>query len=543
MSKQFHRMLWLYGILGVLMSPLVTQPAVAEPFVLTTEGEAQATLVVPADPLRVEQFAAEELRYHVSRATGVELPIVKESDAAGESMSAAVYIGATRAAADAGVNASELAANGFVVEREGDRLFIVGRDSDGPVGREAGTLHGNYTHVGTLFGIYEILETQLDIRWLWPGESGEVIPRRRTIELSDVDQLHEPELIHKRWRDYGRRGIRAWQDQEAGMRFFREQAIWLRRHRFAMAERLDVGHSFTDWWEKYGEDHPEYFNMLPDGTRRPDPLRYGGAPRLVSMCLSNPELPAAIVTEWMDGERRGHGQSHFLNAAENDGANRCVCSRCLNWDAPDSEADIPHDLRLTYAEEAFERGDPRWPNTLASVSDRFARYLLAVQEEARKVDPDVLVGGHAYSNYRKPPVQTQLNENVLLTYVPRLYFPFIQAGEIESRMQEWEGWSDTGAMLMLRPNMMLSGHNMPLIFAHQIGEFFEFAYRNGMLGTDYDALFGQFGVKGPNLYMTLNPCRRSTHIVVRWSRQPTSRILGDWNIWRGALGSGALKRC
>jgi hypothetical protein len=35
--------------------------------------------------------------------------------------------------------------------------------------------------VGTLFGVYEFLERQLRVRWLWPGKLGEAFPGKRAL--------------------------------------------------------------------------------------------------------------------------------------------------------------------------------------------------------------------------------------------------------------------------------------------------------------------------------------------------------------------------
>ena len=46
---------------------------------IVTDGRAVATVVIADEPLPVVQFAAEELVYHVKRATGAELAVVAES--------------------------------------------------------------------------------------------------------------------------------------------------------------------------------------------------------------------------------------------------------------------------------------------------------------------------------------------------------------------------------------------------------------------------------------------------------------------------------
>ena len=51
---------------------------------LVAEGQPRTTIVIPDEPLPVHKAAAEELQYHVRRASGAELPIVAEGAAKAE---------------------------------------------------------------------------------------------------------------------------------------------------------------------------------------------------------------------------------------------------------------------------------------------------------------------------------------------------------------------------------------------------------------------------------------------------------------------------
>ncbi len=106
--------------------------------------------------------------YHVQKATGVKLDVVEEGrEPAGL---ARVYLGPTAAAAQSGIDAAKLAPDSFVLRSVGGSLVIVGRDGDGnPLSPD--------TWAGTLFGVYEMLGEFLGVRWLWPGELGEYVPR------------------------------------------------------------------------------------------------------------------------------------------------------------------------------------------------------------------------------------------------------------------------------------------------------------------------------------------------------------------------------
>ena len=463
-------------------------------FDIVRDGEPSATIVIPDEPLPVVQFAADELRHHVQVSTSAELPVVTESDAPVEGNR--IFLGACEATEAAGIELDALPPNGFLVKLVGDSLFMAGDDSDGPA---AWVLHNNRTRAGTMFAVYEFLETHLGCRWLWPGPLGEVIPKRDTITVDAWDQAGKPPFIHSRWRDggAGMAGERGWADPQVRSRFLTAQGQWLRRHRFAMGVNMDMKHAFAYWWDEHGETHPEYFNLLPDGTRRSDPTYHGGSSKLVSMCISNPDFIGEIIRHWQATRSEANP---YIDASENDTPGKCTCDRCMAWDVEDPELEVPWPERLAHAKQAFEAGDKDWAAMLGSGSDRYARFYLEVQAEAEKTDPEAVIMGFAYANYVKPPIRAKLNDRIIIGIVPPLMAPWTDEKRAEVR-EQWQGWAAAGARLFLRPNYMLDGHNMPLYFAHKLGEDFQFHASHGMIGTDFDSLTGQYATQGPNLYM------------------------------------------
>lgn len=478
----------------LLAAMICLLPAGAGAVELVRDHQPVATIVLPDAPLPVETLAAEELAHHLKRATGAVLSVVAEADA--PTAGNRVYIGATRTATAAGLATEGLPPNGFILRADADRLFLLGDDTDGPA---AWILHSNRTRVGTLFAVYRLLDEYLGARWLWPGPLGEVIPERPDIAFDALDETGEPAFVHARWRDGGGAvaGTDGWASAENRSRFIGAQGLWLRRHRFALGRNMDMVHAFTTWWERYGAEHPEYFNLLPDGTRRSDPTYHGGAPSLIAMDVSEPAFQHAIVENWLATRT---ADDPNIDASENDTCGKCICERCLSWDVPDPDLEVPWEERLEHARTAFAAGEGDWWRYLGSLSDRYARFWLAVQAEARRHDPEAVVTGYAYANYRLPPRNTMLNDHVWIGIVPAVMYPWTEAERAEMRAQ-WDGWAATGARLMLRPNYMLSGHNLPIYFAHRLGEEFRHCAQHGMMATDFDSLTGQYATQGPTLYM------------------------------------------
>ncbi len=472
---------WYLIVLAVSM---LCTAAAAEKLLLVKDNRPNSAIVVPDRHLPAVAYAAAELQYHIKRASGAELPVVKESLAAEQKFPHLIYIGECKATVARELNPRTMIPNSFIIKTLDSNLYIVGFDGSGQV---LGAY--NNTRLGTLFGVYEFLEKQLQVKWLWPGELGEVIPAVNNISVGDWDQTSEPRYRHNRWRTQDM--VEGWSSEEARKRYMTEQDVWLRRQRFVVDVPMNIHHAFTQFWKRFGESHPEYFNLLPDGTRRPQPPASGD---YVSMDVSNPALWQQIIEDWK--AKRWPQHQPYIDASENDVVGKCVCPECLKWDA----SDVPAEKRLAEATAAYKKGDPDWMIPLGSLSDRYARFYLAVQKEAEKVKPNAVVMGFAYANYYKPPEKTKLNERIIIGIVPAMMFPWSDEKRAETH-QQWKGWSATGAKLLLRPNYTLAGHCYPIFYADKLGEDLAYCAKNGLIGTDFDSLTGQWGTQGLNLYV------------------------------------------
>jgi hypothetical protein len=80
-----------------------------------------------------------------------------------------------------------------------------------------------------------------------------------------------------------------------------------------------------------------------------------------------------------------------------------------------------------------------------------------------------------------------------------MYFPWSQA-KVDRYKQTWQGWYETGADLVIRPNFTLDGHCYPINYARYFFECFRFAETRSLTGSDYDSLTGMFGAQGLTLY-------------------------------------------
>jgi len=454
--------------------------ATAHALPLVENGRPKAVIVTADHPTLVAKYAAEEFVHHIEMAAGVKLPVTAES-ALKPGPEARVFIGDCRTAR-AAIELEKLPAEAFVLRVKGNEMFIAGDDGPGdPLDTD--------TRAGTLWGVYEWLDRALEVRWLWPGELGTFVPKRATVLAGTIDETLSPRFFQRRLRpglgftsDHPALGF----TPAAFEQFSHDQSVFLRRHRMGRSNPMGYGHAFTDWWQRYGKEHPDWFQLRGDGNRGP-----AKASARYSMCVSNAGLQQQIVALWAARRSTKPGVPSFLNAVENDILGQCTCDQCRALDGP-----APADY-LKYYSPTSKMANSRF------VSDRYAHFWLSIQQLASQTDPNVTVIGYVYFNYFQAPTSgIRLNDHILLGYCPSGgWFP--RSEEEHAWMkQQWDGWRATGARLFMRTNHLLDGYCMPFIYAHQFADDFQHAARNGMVATDLDSLTGQWATQGPNLYVT-----------------------------------------
>jgi len=482
-------------LLSIVIGCAMGSPASA--FYIVKDGRPTAVIVTAdsAENPKVIEYAANELKYHIEKATGATLPIVKEGElpTVNRKYAGRIYLGSCEAAKKAGVDASRLPPNSFIIKTSGSsNLFMAGKD-----GGNDTPLH-DHVDMGTLFAVYEFLEKQMAVRWLWPGKLGEFVPQRKNVASGQWDRTEIPKLMQRYWSfeasiHYGREG---WSSKRNLHNYMIDLYVWARRHRLVRSHTLDYGEAFNqhngDYWNRFGKTHPEYFNLLPNGKREPDPAR----PYHFSMCVSEPGLWKQMVEDWKKNRTE---KLPWVNCNPNDTPGKCTCKRCLSWDVHRPEDNVSLEL----ARKAFLAEDSdgeSWTKYLGSLSDRYARYLLGVQKEAQKVDPNATVIMYAYMNYNRPPLKTKLNDHVVISLANYLSFPYDDETSRQFR-SDWDGWSATGARLILRPNITYGTHNMPTHYAKRAGEDIEYALKHGAIATYLDSLTGMWAAQGPSLYV------------------------------------------
>lgn len=464
---------------------------------IVRNGEPQTAIVIPDEPVSTVEFAACELQYHIRKATGATLAIVRENQA-DETFKGLIYLGHCNATDRIRPADENLAVNGYAIRLVDQDLFLYGDD-------DTMTAESSYARIGTCSAVYELLETKMGVRWLWPGPLGEFVPQRRDLSIDAWNVQYRQRF--NAWDAMtqlkeNHSPSRGWSTGDMREQRRRETMVWLRRHRANKGDCIIAPHYFRNYWKRFGQTHPEFFARLPDGRR--GPLEGDRTGHAVSMCVSQPAFWKQIVDDWKNPRIRPWFEimyaDRYLCCSVNDTPGLCMCESCRAWDAPDERFETSRYWSGKMAPKINDRSEIGSSKTGPALSDRYARYYLAVQAEAQKVNPDVIVTALGYWNYSAPPKQTRLNDRIQISLVPHFMYPVSE--EREQRFRElWDGWHATGARLVFRPNFTGVGHNMPISYVRTLYDICTYAAERGMVGALFDSITGEWAVQGPSLYV------------------------------------------
>ena len=368
---------------------LVTASALANPagaLTLVDQGRSDYVILLTADAVEAEQFAAEELAVHIQSMSGVRLPVVRDSGEPAPQRTVLLGISEALNKADPSLKELNFRAEEYVIRISGQHVIIAG-------GRPR----------GTLYGVYALLEDYLGCRWYAPDTT--VVPRRETIRLSGLDVRGRP------WFEY----------RDPWMYAGHIHSIWWREHfvpEFVARTRNSgnqiathvhpitdkhggyfhvprIGHNFSALVpaRKYAAEYPEYF-ALHEGKR----IVEGD----MDLCVTHPDvirIAADTMGQWM----RADPDAEVFTLAQGDTSRVCQCDRCLET------------YKRYSTRPGIDLGHLQAWGGLAGRNLHFANQVAKILE---KQFPKNRIGIWAYQPSRNPPRNIKAHRNVFIWFNP-----------------------------------------------------------------------------------------------------------------------------
>lgn len=457
--------------------------------VLVRDGRAAAVIVLDAQSGDSMKDAVRRFAETVKRSTGASLRVVTpEEEPRIEASLARLFVGDSPLAAKEELDSRSLPPETWRVVAKDSRVFVLGA-VDGPALKS----NPGVTSRPTLWALNHLLETQLGVRWLWPGELGTYVPAHRDLVIPFGDTSQQPELEFRSLRLLIRKNAPfAVRDPQLDKKLKREAVEWEENHEGGSRNELFFGHNFTDWWAKYSKDHPDYFAELPEPYKQPFP-----EPRRVKLRLSNPAVIEQIAKEYEEA-----GSPHYWNVCPNDGSGFDISEATRAWDIP-----LNQDIQDIFS----ARG---------KLTARYVRFWNLIYERLRKINPDVTLVTYAYSCYKDtPPAECPLTARAVIQIVDRL-----------TSFENWTGWATYAEGLFLRPNWWHQGADAPYLPLKLEHDFIRFAWKHRMRGLDMDSILGYWATQGPNYYL-----------VARQMSRPDITLNEVLDEYTSAFGKGAPK--
>ncbi len=377
----------------------------------------------------------------------------------------------------------------IVIAANEKHVVIAGRDRWDParldIETREGVIKGVQQEYGTINAVYTFLQDQLGVRWIWPGELGEDVPKNERIALNaPFEHRHHPQMRA--------RGT-VFNYAELGNKGYGKSHEWTMRQRLQLCSlAMEGGHGFGDWWDRYHEKYPEIFALQPDGTRSGHP-----SPRNAKLCSSNPKVWELWLEEVAADLKQDPHRTVF-NASPNDGwaSGHCVCDKCSAWDHPEGEPRVFNWFHLNKERPATSDRDVTFANKLGE--------LLEQKYPGKGYRVLMLSYGHS----RPAPVKARPADNVIMTVVANFFgrTGLVDRGSTrgDTYRQQFESWAKIVPSMFWRPNTGSPAgwqQGLPDIHVAQtIRDFKDVAAAN-CIGIYIDGVWEHWATVGPLYYI------------------------------------------
>ncbi|MGN6164490.1 MAG: DUF4838 domain-containing protein [Flavisolibacter sp.] len=381
----------------------VSRAAIGGDSLILIKGVTRA-IIVGTNDSPVEQYAAKELQRAIQIMTGVRLEIRDAST----TKSPRIVIGSPGINKEIASEAAFLKLNGssneqITVARKGNSIFLAGNSPR-----------------AALYATYKFLEDVLGARWLWPGESGEFLPKYESISVGNLFLSEIPAIP---WRSLAITGAPGGDP---------DVDTWMARNRMnniSVSPRINPNDEKSKARRQKGfvshisghnivlpdsllKKHPEYIAEL-GGKREFQP---GGA---VQLCWSNPGVQDAVakmMASWWD-------ENPYIDAIRfypADNQRYCQCDEC---------------------------------KAMGDVSTRWQKFSSAIMAKVEKVHPGGKYMTYAYQGYKAvPQTQPAPFDYVGYTLYDASYRHLLSGGNKYNQLptDEINGWLSKGARLGIR---------------------------------------------------------------------------------------------
>ena len=340
---------------------------------------------------------------------------------------------------------SESGMEGFLLQGENDKLWIIGR-SDLAIDN----------------GVYWYLD-KLGCRWLIPSEKWTVVPKRDSIRL-DAPIVEAPAFA---MRDYagtgyfGRPTIDPEQRMAKAWELNQRQNLLSAWHPDSIRLGGHVGEAFVEKYKNVLIEHPEY--LAENNGKRHDVT---DEMAIIKLCTSNPELQKLWIEDRVAALREAlvnNPSTMTISVEPSDGGGHCDCAECKK---------------------------------LGTVSDQVFTLANMVAKAVAEEFPGKFVNLYAYHDHAMPP-NISIEPNVIVSIVP---YGFQRTGmSPEDFIVAW-GKKCSNLAMYDYWNIVDWSHNLPDMSPETVADKIRFWNKNAVQYFNAESTYSG-GSMGPNWFL------------------------------------------
>jgi len=485
--ESISAMMFLYALVNLIIVQQVNADSD-----LILKPDKSLVIVYPEKALPVEKTAAEELARYIKKSIGMETKVEAES-AIEKADAADVYIGQCKLTKSQDFYSADLKQEGYHLIVNNGKLFIYGDDGKGKA-------FASNNRTGTLFGVYDFLENEIGITWIWPGESGEDVPTHKELQLKPFARLDYPRLSFRALK------FSAAYNKYESKEFMNNLKYWFKRMKLSHVPKVWFGHS----WGRYTEskaDKKSYETV----KKHPEWLAlWGGKRTKPHYCTSNKEFRDYIVEQCLNHPKNRNFS--IVSISPNDGYGFCECKKCRALDPEGTD---------------YSSGVP-------NLSNRHWAYANYVAGKVKEKNPELGVGMIAYTAYNTPPTNIDKFEDNLFTQVCYSAAYCVKPELRKKFLDNTKKWGAKGLKFAMYEYWgMHYWLDLPYICVSQIKATMPLLYKNGLQSVKSEAQ-KNFATQGPNYYLAAhlmwNPEIDADKVLERYYKAfgPASGYIKDY---------------
>jgi len=437
------RLFFLPLLIGAILTFVVADSADALDIV--RDGKPVATVVCADDASAQLKDAVGVLRDCIAESSGARLDLSATAPETGN----VIYVGPGPWVEAFKVDQKGLDDDGFeILFPEARSVLILGP-----------------TDWGTEFGVYELLERYVGVRWLVPGAVGTHIPTLKTITVPATEIRQEPAFFERSWSGFTNNN--------------RDHLAWMRTARMPWRyNRVSFHHSLGGNLlppTTYGKTHPEFFPMR--GGKRIVPTN------LLNWqpCFSAPGIVEEAARNIIRHFEQNPSMPRTYSLGINDGGGGwCQCGAC----------------RSRYSGRENTLGIPDY-------SDIYYAWCNEVIELVLKKYPDAWFGCLAYNNVFDPPSRVKVHPR-LIPYICMDRMQWADPKRREDGHAFHQRWHKQCPTLGWYDYIYGKQYKLPRVYFHRMADNLRYARQNGVrafYAEAYPPNDPNWG-EGPKLYVT-----------------------------------------